>query len=41
LLSKSYNTPFLGRTLRAFPVQTVVGGRLVYSGGRVLESARP
>jgi dihydroorotase len=41
LLSKSYNTPFLGRTLRAFPVQTVVGGRLVYSRGQVLESARP
>ncbi|MCX8036751.1 MAG: dihydroorotase [Candidatus Sumerlaeia bacterium] len=36
LLSKSYNTPFLGKTLRGFPVHTLVGGRLVYSNGRIV-----
>jgi len=41
LFSKSYNTPFLGKTLRGFPVKTLVGGRLVYSNGRILEAGRP
>jgi len=41
LLSKSYNTPFLGRTLRGFPVYTIVGGKLIYSKGQILEAARP
>ncbi len=36
LLSKSYNTPFLGKTLRGFPVHTLVGGRLVYSNGKIV-----
>ena len=41
LFSKSYNTPFLGKTLRAFPVHTVVGGNLVYSKGQILDATRP
>jgi len=40
LHSKSSNTPFLGKTLRAFPVQTIVGGNLVYSKGQILEASR-
>lgn len=40
LFSKSYNTPFLGKTLRGFPVQTIVGGNLVFSKGRILEASR-
>lgn len=37
LFSKSFNTPFLGRTLRGFPVRTIVGGQLVYADGRILD----
>jgi dihydroorotase len=33
LFSKSFNTPFLGHTLRGFPVKTIVGGKLVYPEG--------
>lgn len=40
LFSKSYNTPFLGETLRGFPVQTIVGGNLIYSRGQILEASR-
>jgi dihydroorotase len=39
--SKSYNTPFLGKTLRAFPVHTIVGGNVVYSKGQILDATRP
>jgi dihydroorotase len=38
--SKSYNTPFLGKTLRGFPVRTIVGGNLIFSNGRILEASR-
>ena len=41
ILSKSYNTPFLGQTLRAFPVETIVAGKMVYSKGQVLDAMRP
>jgi len=40
LLSNSYNTPFLGKTLRGFPVHTLVAGRLIYSKGQILETTR-
>jgi len=40
LFSKSYNTPFLGKTLRGFPVYTIVGGKLIYSKGQILETAQ-
>lgn len=36
LASKSFNTPFLGRTLKGLPVLTIVGGNIVMQDRRLL-----